>query len=99
MKIEFGMNVTAYKSHCIGFIIDSSTYTGEVVKVNKKSIIVKLIHILAKHGDKVVSDTEYNVPNVKYTYWKTTEDGQIIYKSDSKIYGIIEFKETTKERE
>lgn len=99
MKIEIGMNVTAYKSQCIGFIIDSSTYTGEVVKVNKKSIIVKLTRVLAKHGDKVVSDTECNVPNVKYTYWKTTEDGRIIYKSDSKIYGIIEFKEETTEEE
>ena len=97
MKIEIGMSVTAYKSQCIGLIIESSTYTGEVVKVNKKSIIVKLTHVLAKRGDKVVSDTEYNVPNVKYTYWKTTEDGRIIYKSDSKIYGIIEFKEETTE--
>ena len=92
IKIEIGMSVTAYKSQCIGFIIDSSTFTGKVIKVNKKSIRVQLEHIVAKHGDKVIRDTEYPA-TVTYKFWKTTEDGRIIYKSDSKIYGIIEFKE------
>lgn len=91
-NMTIGTKVTAYKSQCIGHIIDSSTYTGEVVKVNKKSIVVNLTHIVAKHGQKVIRDMEYNVPNVKYTYWKTCSDGRIVYKSDSKIYGIIEIK-------
>ena len=94
IKIEIGMSVTAYKSQCIGLIIDSSTFTGKIIKVNKKSIRVQLEHIVAKHGDKVIRDTEYPA-TVTYKFWKTTEDGRIIYKSDSKIYGIIEFKEET----
>ena len=87
--IEIGMNIEAYKSHCIGIIIDSSTYTGNVVKVNKKSIRVQLNHIVAKHGQKIVRDTDYSA-TVTYKFWKTTSEGRDIYVSDGRIYGIIE---------
>ena len=87
--IEIGMNIEAYKSRCIGFIIDSSTYTGKVIKVNKKSIRVQLEHIVAKHGDKIVRDADC-AATVTYKFWKTTSDGTDIYVSDSRIYGIIE---------
>lgn len=88
-NLEIGMNVEAYKSHCIGIIIDSSTYSGKIIKVNKKSIRVQLEHIVAKHGNKIVSDTDY-AATVTYKFWKTTSDGRDIYVSDGRIYGIIE---------
>ena len=88
-NLEIGMNIKAYKSRCVGFIIDSSTFTGKIIKVNKKSIRVQLEHIVAMHGNKIVSDTDYPA-TVTYKFWKTTSDGRDIYVSDGRIYGIIE---------
>lgn len=88
-NLEIGMNVKAYKSHCIGIIIDSTTYSGKIIKVNKKSIRVQLEHMVVKHDNKIINDTDYS-GTVTYKFWKTTSDGNDIYVSDGRIYGIIE---------
>lgn len=81
--------VKAYKSQCIGHMIESWTYEGTIVKVNKKSIVVNFSKITKKSGSKVEFEREYT-GTCKYTFWKEV-DGRVIYKSDSKICGIIEF--------
>ncbi len=88
-NLEIGMNITAYKSQCIGFIIDNVNYSGKIIKVNKKSIRVQLEHIVVKHGDKITHDADY-AATITYKFWKTTSDGRDIYVSDGRIYGIIE---------
>lgn len=86
--MTIGTNVTAYKSSCIGIMIDSTTYTGEIVKINKKSIVVKFNHILVKSGKKITHDADYT-DTVKFNYWKTCSDGRILYRSEANLYGII----------
>lgn len=90
-NLEIGMNVEAYKSCCIGIIIDSTTYSGKIIKVNKKSIRVQLERMIVKHGNKITNNTDY-AATVTYKFWKTCEDGRDIYVSNSRIYGIIEVK-------
>lgn len=91
MKAKLDMNIKAYSSRCIGIIIDSITYTGKIVKVNKCSFIVKFNHMTVKHGSKITNEIEheYGIP-VKFTYWKTTSDGRELYKSNGNLYGCIE---------
>ena len=42
MKAQVGMKVRAYEGSCIGIIIQSTEWQGEIIKVNKKSIRVRL---------------------------------------------------------
>ena len=39
---KIGMKVEAYRGSCIGLLIQSTTWQGEIIKVNKKSIRVRL---------------------------------------------------------
>ena len=38
MKAQVGMKVKAYTGSCIGILIQSTEWQGEIIKVNKKSI-------------------------------------------------------------
>jgi hypothetical protein len=82
------MNVQGYKSSCIGLLIQASYWNGEIIKVNKKSIRVHLTENINTFGGKETSRRNIS-KDVTYTFWKTTEDGKEIYRSDSKLYGII----------
>ena len=42
---QIGRKVEAYRGSCIGLLIQSTTWQGEVIKVNKKSIRVRLTEI------------------------------------------------------
>ncbi len=89
MKANTGMKIKAYRGDCIGIIIQATTWTGTIIKVNKKSIRVHLDGIEAKYGKRVTYKGSMD-QEVRYTFWKTTSDGREIYKSESRIYGIIE---------
>lgn len=39
---QVGMKVRAYTGSCIGLLIQSTEWQGEIIKVNKKSIRVRL---------------------------------------------------------
>lgn len=88
--MTIGMNVTAYNSRCIGFIIDSETITGHIVKINKKSIIVDYDYMVVKKGHKVTYEGLYSGTS-KFTYWKTLSDRTVCYKNQ--VYGIIKVTE------
>jgi hypothetical protein len=88
MKASTGMKVQGYKSSCIGILIQASCWNGEIIKVNKKSIRVHLTENINTCGGKETS--RWNISrDVTYTFWKTTEDGREIYRSEGKVYGII----------
>lgn len=57
-NVQAGMKVEAYTGKCVGIIIQSTTWQGEVTKVNKKSIRVKLTESTSKFGKKVTSHWE-----------------------------------------
>ena len=87
-KMKLGDKVKTYNSQCIGIIIHSTTIEGTIVKVNAKSVVVEYNHILVKHGNKVVTDTDY-CGKKNFKYWKTCKDGRIFYKNE--LDGIITF--------
>lgn len=90
--MEVGMKVQAYKSQCIGIVIDSWTYAGKVVKVNKKSIVVEFESVEICHGSKLVDTKKYS-GEYKFNFWKNRKDnGNALYKSECGICGIIEVK-------
>ena len=55
-KAQVGMKVKAYTGRCVGILIQSTTWEGEIIKVNEKSIRVRLT-CLAK-GTLLRSDYE-----------------------------------------
>ena len=80
--------IKAYRGTCIGVIITGYSYTGEIIKTNKKSIRVHLNHFTKTEGEKVVIDRECNITET-FTFWKNREDnGNAIYKNQ--LYGKIE---------
>ena len=48
--------VNSYNSQCIGCMIESTTYTGRIVKANKKSFKAEFDHVEKKSGSRVVLD-------------------------------------------
>lgn len=87
-KATVGTKVEAYKSSCIGVMIDSTTYTGTITKVNKKSIWVHLEKAVVKHGHKETKEYAES-KDVKYTFSKTLDDGKDFYTSEYRLYGCI----------
>lgn len=86
MKINDKVQV--YRSQCIGIMINSTTISGTIVKINAKSIVVEYDHILVKHGNKIIRDAEYTGKK-NFKYWKTCSDGRVVYKNG--LDGIITF--------
>lgn len=89
MNAQVGMKVKAYAGSCIGILIQSTTWNGEIIKVNKKSIRVRLTDSTSKFGSKVTSHYE-NVNVVTYRFVKTLDNGKDWYKSEANIYGSID---------
>ena len=88
-EVKVNDRVQAYKSQCIGSIIDSTTITGKVVTGNKKSIVVEYEHIVVEHGNKVTWDSNI-ARKEKFTYWKTLSNGNDCYWNS--VDGYIEIK-------
>ena len=40
--LKVGMKVEAYEGRCIGILIEATTWQGEITKMNRKSIRVRL---------------------------------------------------------
>lgn len=84
------MKVKAYSSQCIGIMITSFHYYGEIVKTNKKSIKVNFNRFVKIEGKKTVVDREYNDYGT-FTFWKTiNRDGKMIDIYKNSAIGIIE---------
>ena len=91
-NVQIGMKVKAYKGSCIGHIIDSTTWYGEIVKVNKNSIRVRFTEEVVMHGrNETYHGTNLNAERT-YRFSKTLSNGNDYYVSaESKaIYGGIE---------
>lgn len=84
VNIEVGNEVKATQSRCIGIKIDSLTYTGTIKKVNKKSIIVSINHVVHTFGKDVQYDGTYCL-EVKFNLWKVV-DGRTIYKANRDMF-------------
>lgn len=91
MKATVGMKVTAYTGRCIGILIESTTWQGEVVKVNKKSIRVRLTESVSKFGSKEKGRWTMN-HEVAYTFSKVLSTGEELFTSEGNIYGKIVIK-------
>ena len=90
MKAEVGMKVKARKSYCIGIIIDKTEWNGEIVKVNAKSIRVRLTDTTSMYGSKVTHHREGMNTEITYRFVKTLSSGRDWYRSECNLYGNIE---------
>ncbi len=88
MKAQTGMKVEGYRSSCIGLLIQATRYNGTITKVNRKSIRVHITESISTFGSKETSRWNLST-DTTYTYWKTTDDGREIYRSNGRLYGII----------
>ena len=89
MSAQAGMKVEAYRSSCIGLLIQSTTWQGEVIKVNKKSIRVRLDESTSCFGRKMTSHWENLGAEITYRFSKTLSDGRSLYRSEGNLYGSI----------
>ena len=90
MKAEVGMKVKASRSYCMGIIIDRTEWNGEIVKVNAKSIRVRLMDTTSTSGSKVMNHREGMSMEITYRFVKTLSSGRDWYRSESNLYGNIE---------
>ncbi len=89
MNAQVGMKVKAYKGHCVGIIIESTEWSGEIVKVNKKSIRVLLTESTSKFGSRIKNHFDNLNTEKTYRFVKTLSDGRSLYRSESDLYGAI----------
>lgn len=90
MKAQVGMKVRAYTGSCIGILIQSTEWQGEIIKVNKKSIRVRLTESTSKFGKKTTNYQENMNTEKTYRFVKTLSSGKDWYKSEGGLYGSIE---------
>lgn len=88
--MKVGDKVRAYKGSCIGVMIQSTEWMGEIVKVNKKSIRVLLTESTNKIGSKVTSHWDGINTEKTFYFVKTLSNGKNWYKSEANLYGSIE---------
>lgn len=89
MNAKVGMKVQAYAGECIGIVIQSDIWQGEIIKVNKKSIRVRLTEETVMFGKKTKYHRENLNNEVAYRYTKTCSDGRELYSSEANHYGYI----------
>jgi hypothetical protein len=89
-NLEIGMKVKAYRGRCIGSLIQSTEWQGEIIKVNKKSIRVRLTESTSKFGKKTTSHLENLNIEKTFRFVKTLSNGKDWYKSERDLYGGIE---------
>ena len=90
MKAQVGMKVRAYTGSCIGILIQSTEWQGEIIKVNKKSIRVRLTESTSKFGSKTTSHWNNLNTEKTFRFVKTLSNGKDWYKSEANLYGGIE---------
>lgn len=88
-KAQVGMKVKAYEGSCIGTLIRSTEWSGEIIKVNSKSFRVRLTESTSKFGKKITNHRENMNTEVTYRFAKTLSDGRDWYKSEANIHGSI----------
>ena len=86
---QIGMKVEAYKGSCIGLLIQSTTWQGEIIKVNKKSIRVRLTESTSTFGSKTTSHFENLCTEKTYRFSKILSNGRSLYRNESDLYGHI----------
>lgn len=91
-NVQVGMKVQAYKGSCIGVVIQSTTWEGEIVRVNKNSIRVRLTESTCEFGSKTTSHWENLNTEVTFRFSKVLSNGNAFYRSEGGIYGSIEVK-------
>ena len=87
---QVGMKVRAYTGSCVGILIQSTTWEGEIIKVNKKSIRVRLTESTDKFGSKVTGHRENMNTEKTFRFVKTLSSGKDWYRSEGGLYGGIE---------
>ena len=90
MKAQVGMKVKAYRGECIGLLINSTEWNGEIIKVNKNSIRVRLTDSTSKFGKKETNHRENMNTEKTFRFVKTLSNGNDWYKSEANLYGGIE---------
>ena len=89
MKAQEGMKVEAYTGRCVGILIRSTTWKGEIVKVNRKSFRVRLTESTSKFGSRTTSHFENLNTEKAFRFVKTLSNGKDYYKSEGGLYGGI----------
>ena len=88
--MKVGDKVKSYKGRCIGVMIESTEWRGEIIKINNKSIKVRLTESTSKFGSKVINHYEGLSIEKTFTFAKTLSNGKSWYKSEANLYGSIE---------
>lgn len=89
---QVGMKVQAYKGSCIGVVIQSTTWEGKIIRVNQKSIRVRLTESTSRFGKKITSHWDNFNTEVTFRFSKVLSNGNSYYRSECGIYGGIEVK-------
>ena len=87
--MKVGDKVRSYKGSCIGVMIESTEWQGEIIKINNKRIRVRLTESTSKIGSKVTNHYEGLSIEKTFTFAKTLSDGRSWYKSEANLYGSI----------
>jgi hypothetical protein len=90
MKATVGKKIKAYKGNSIGKIIQSTEWQGEIIKVNKKSIRVRLSESTSMWDRRVKTHCENLNDEVSFRFVKTLSNGNDWYLSEGRLYGGIE---------
>lgn len=97
--INENMNVEIHSGVCIGGTICEKFITGNVIKVNAKSIRVHMTHKTCTKSGKVSYECDMNEV-ATFTFWKTVENRQFSKNAGKKVslyknsnYGILEVAE------
>ena len=88
-KELIGTKVIARHDYCVGIVITSQCWQGEIIKVNKKSFIVRMNHYRKTFGKRVEIDRAV-CSEIKYTFVKTLSNGKGWYRSEGSLYGSID---------
>ena len=96
MKVNEMVQIHEGSSSMGGFFIYEKFITGEVVKVNEKSIRVNMNHIKKTTNGKVTYEGKMN-ETATFAFWKTVENRQSGRNAGKKVsfyknnaFGIIE---------
>ena len=87
---QVGMKIKAYTGRCIGLLIQSTEWQGEIIKVNRKSIRVCLTESTSKFGSKVTSHWENLGIEKTFRFSRNLSNGNAYYRSEGSLYGGIE---------
>ena len=98
-NMKVGDKVKAYKGSCIGLLIQSTEWEGEITKINKNSIRVRLTESTSKFGSKTTSHWENLNTEKTFRFVKILSNGNAWYKSEANLYGGIEVRALRRHRD